>query len=73
MEELQNKFIPVPKWNDYYDWPPQGGMRHLIFNAETNGFKSAFKRVVRRVLVDAAVFWKIVNQQQSDEIQGGQQ
>jgi len=54
------QFIPVPKWNDHFDWPPPGGLRHLIFHAETNGFAAAFKRVGRRVLVDASVFWAIV-------------
>ena len=54
------QFIPVPKWNDHFDWPPPGGLRHLIFHAETNGFAAAFKRVGRRVLVDAPVFWEIV-------------
>ena len=67
VKELQNQYIPVPKWSDHYEWPPEGGMRHLIFNAETNGFKPAFKRVGRRVLVNAPVFWEIVNQQQIDE------
>lgn len=52
--------IPVPKWNDYHDWPPQGGMRHLIFNSKTNGFNSAFKRIGRRVLVDEAEFFRCV-------------
>ena len=55
--------IPVPKWNDHHPWPPPGGMRHLIFNAETNGFASAFKRVGRRVLVDEVEFFRCVEQQ----------
>jgi hypothetical protein len=44
------RLIPVPDWNKYHAWPPKGGLRHLIFNADTNGFKTAFKRVGRRVL-----------------------
>ena len=55
--------IPVPRWNEHFDWPPPGGLRHLIFHAESNGFKDAFKRVGRRVLVDAEKFWEIVNEQ----------
>ena len=54
------RFIPVPDWHNYYDWPPEGGLRHLIFHAKTNGFESAFKRVGRRVLIDEAKFWHIV-------------
>ena len=56
----QSRFIPVPQWNNHYDWPPPGGLRHLIFHADSNGFAPAFKRVGRRVLVDAAKFWEIV-------------
>jgi hypothetical protein len=36
-------------------------MRHLIFNAKTNGFSSAFKRVGRRVLVDEREFFRVVD------------
>lgn len=49
--------VPVPRWNDYFDWPPLGGMRHLIFHADTNGFEDAFIRVGRSVLVDVPVFF----------------
>ena len=63
MQDRQSNIIPVTKWNDYFNWPPIGGMRHLIFNADTNGFAPAFKRVGRRVLVDADRFWSIVEEQ----------
>jgi hypothetical protein len=59
--ETQTRLIPVPRWNDYHDWPPPGGLRHLIFHAPTNGFASAFKRVGRRVLVDEAEFFRCVD------------
>lgn len=60
----QTRLIPVPKWNDYHPWPPQGGIRHLIFYAENNGFKDAFKRVGRNVLVDEAAFFACVERKQ---------
>ena len=56
------RYIPVTKWNDYYDWPPIGGLRHIIFNASTNGFSPSIKRVGRSVLMDAPKFWEIVEQ-----------
>lgn len=62
-QKQASKLIPVTKWNDYHLWPPIGGMRHLIFNGETNGFKSAFKRVGGRVLVDEAEFFACVERQ----------
>lgn len=57
------RLIPVPDWNKFYPWPPEGGLRHLIFHAKTNGFAPAFKRVGRRVLVDDEIFWNIVEKQ----------
>ena len=44
--------------------PPEGGLRHIIFHAETNGFAPAIKRVGRRVLIDSAKFWEIVASQE---------
>jgi hypothetical protein len=68
LNEIQQKqpltrLIPVPEWNQHHSWPPQGGLRHLIFNQQTNGFAKAFKRVGRRVLVDEAEFFACVDRQ----------
>lgn len=57
------RLIPVTKWSEHHDWPPIGGLRHLIFNAQTNGFAGAFKRVGRRVLIDEHEFFAIVDKQ----------
>jgi hypothetical protein len=67
LNELQqkqpsNRLIPVPEWNQHHSWPPQGGLRHLIFNEKTNGFASAFKRVGRRILVDEQEFFRIIEE-----------
>jgi hypothetical protein len=59
-----SKLIPVKDWPQHHAWPPVGGLRHLIFHAEKNGFKSAFKRVGRRVLVDEREFFACVEKQQ---------
>ncbi len=61
-----NRLIPVPQWNDYHPWPPIGGLRHLIFHEKTNGFKSAFKRVGGRVLVDESEFFVCVERQNKE-------
>jgi len=62
--QIQNtRYIPVPKWNDHHDWPPIGGLRHLIFNAEKNGFDAVIKRCGRRVLIDEAAFFQWIEQQ----------
>lgn len=57
------RLIPPAQWNQHHTWPPIGGLRHLIFHAETNGFKNAFKRVGRNVLVDEAAFFECVEAQ----------
>jgi len=54
------RLIPVPDWPKYHPWPPIGGLRHLIFNKETNGFSKAFKKVGGRVLIDEAAFFECV-------------
>jgi hypothetical protein len=58
---VQTRLIPIPQWNQHHAWPPVGGLRHLSFNAETNGFKTAFKRIGRRIMVDEAEFFACVN------------
>ena len=57
------QFLTVSQWSEYFDWPPEGGLRHIIFHAETNGFAPAIRRVGRRVLIDADRFWEIVDKQ----------
>lgn len=52
------RLIPVPKWNDHHEWPPQGGLRHLIFHSKSNGFDRVIKRAGRRVLIDEEAFFQ---------------
>jgi hypothetical protein len=64
MSSSTNRLIPVPKWNTHHEWPPQGGLRHLIFYAKTNGFDRVIKRVGRRVLIDEAAFFQWIECQE---------
>lgn len=57
------RLIPVPLWNNFHQWPPIGGLRHLIFNARYNGFNSVIRRAGRRVLIDEQAFFKWVEKQ----------
>lgn len=34
----------------------EGGLRHLIFNAKSNGFAACIRRFGRRVIIDADAF-----------------
>jgi hypothetical protein len=58
-----SRLIPVTEWPKFHTWPPVGGLRHIIFNADSNGFAPCIKRVGRRVLIDEARFFEIVETQ----------
>ena len=51
------RYIPVSDWEKHHPWPPTGGLRHLIFNREKNGFISVIKKVGKRVLIDESAFF----------------
>lgn len=51
------RYLPVSDWGKHHPWPPIGGLRHLIFYADSNGFNKVIKRVGRRVLIDEQAFF----------------
>ena len=57
------RLIPVTEWSDHHPWPPYGGLRHLIFNEDRNGFAKCVRRVGRRVLIDERAFFEWVAEQ----------
>lgn len=56
----QPRLIALVDWNRKYDWPTQGGLRHLAQYRTRNGFAPAFVKVGRRVLIDEAKFFECV-------------
>ncbi|PCJ95131.1 MAG: hypothetical protein COA45_12445 [Zetaproteobacteria bacterium] len=60
---IEQKLIPLTQWNDFHSWPPQGGLRYLVFNATSNGFDKVIKRAGRRVLIDERAFFQWVEAQ----------
>lgn len=60
---VQPRLIPVTEWGRHHSWPPLGGLRHLIFHAQSNGFDRVVKRAGRRVLIDEAKFFEWVDAQ----------
>ena len=52
------RLIPVTSWYRYHPWPSTGGLRHLIFNASSNGFDKVIRRVGRRVLINEPAFFQ---------------
>ena len=60
-DALPGRMIPVTEWHNYHPWPTEAGLRHLIFNAEKNGFDKVVKRVGRRCLIDEQAFLRFVD------------
>ena len=60
------RLIPVSKWNLHHNWPPEGGLRHLIFYSSENGFDRVLRRIGRRVLIDEAAFFEWVDAQDKE-------
>lgn len=54
---ITTRLIPVSDWPEHHAWPPVGGLRHLIFNAKSNGFDKVIRRIGRRVLIDEKAFF----------------
>jgi len=54
-----SNLLTVALFSDKHQSFPQGGLRHLIFNAEANGLAAsgALVRIGRRVLIDEAKFF----------------
>ena len=55
--ESTNRLIPLTRWNEFHVWPPIGGLRHLMFHRERNGFAPAFVKCGRRVLIKEDAFF----------------
>ena len=65
--EKQDRLIPLPLWNNYYDYPTVAGMRMKVFNAERNGFKDfgVVEREGKRVFINEQAYlnWRDRNKQ----------
>lgn len=66
MENPKTRLIPVTQWNEHHAWPPLGGIRHLVFHENTNGFSKCIRRIGRRVLIDEAKFFEWVEEQNAE-------
>ncbi len=58
----KTRYIPLTDWPKYHPWPTIGGLRHLMFYRDTNGFSDAFIKRGRRVLVDEKKFFCCVRE-----------
>ena len=52
------RLIPLNKWPEFHPWPSVGGLRHMAFYRDTNGFNEAFVKIGRRLLIDESKFFE---------------
>ena len=72
MAELITVLLTIRQFSERHPAFPQGGLRALRFNQHSNGFAPAFVSVGRKVLIEEARFFEIVNQQNaSNRCKGG--
>ena len=58
------RLIPIPQWGAYHpEGPPEGGLRHLRFHCDSNGFKEAFVTIGSRVYIDERKFYECARRQ----------
>ncbi len=61
-QSLPTRLLTINNFvEEHKSFASHGGIRHLIFHSESNGFKSAFKRLGSRVLIDENEFFRCVN------------
>lgn len=65
--QTQPRLIPLTDWPKHHAWPPIGGLRHLAFNKSHNGFKAAFVKCGRRILVNESRFFECIARRQEFE------
>ncbi len=70
MLEIPNLFT-VKQFCLNHSWPSESALRAMILRSQNNGFKSAFKKCGRRVLIDEQEFFKCLNQLQNQEVVDG--
>ena len=47
LKQHEARIIPLSKWEQFHPWPTTAGLRHLVFHAGNNGFRSRGSRPVR--------------------------
>lgn len=60
---IQNRMIPLSKWNQYHDWPSIAGLRAYAFMRDANGFNQVIRKVGRRLLICEKSFFEWVELQ----------
>lgn len=56
------QLLTVNQFVEKHQFATFGGLRHLIFYADTNGFSKVIKRIGRRILLDESAFFEWIEE-----------
>ncbi len=54
--------LTIKQFSEQYSAFNEGGLRHLVFYANSNGFKKCIRRVGRKVLIHVPSFFEWVDE-----------
>lgn len=60
MNNFNTDFIPVSKWNKYYEYPTVGAIRQLIFYNTDNFTNKVVRKIGNRLYIKVSEFTKWV-------------
>ena len=62
-DNKENRLIPLPQWNKYYDYPSLAGMRMKVYRAAANGFNEygVVHKEGKRVFIDEQAYLRRQN------------
>ncbi len=63
MSEKIPNLLTVKQFSQKHKAFPEGGLRYIIFHADNNGYGRCIKRVLGKVLIDEAIFFECVEEQ----------
>ncbi len=55
--------LTIKQFTQHHPAFNEGGVRHLIFHADTNGFSQCIRRIGRKVLLDEAKVFHWIDEQ----------
>ena len=61
-ENNDRVLLTVRQFSQKHTAFPEGGLRHMIFYADTNGFAKCIRRFGRKVLIDEAAFFECLDE-----------
>ena len=61
-DSTNSQYLNCTQLCEKYTWLPMGGLRHLIFHADSNGFHKVIRRVGRRILLREDEFLRFIEE-----------